>query len=182
MRPRSFIISQAWRAFFKTCRQKKAQEMAETYKDAVSEDFKNFGKDVTHLVTNVVKLATTGAGSPLDLVLKGIGAVLNDPSLSVDYEHMLDSVADALGTLIGSSLELVGDVATRLNTDAIILIADAIVVVATAGTHGTGAAFINDWKFIGRDIVISLLETVVIGLGAIKTIIKDLIRKKRLVI
>ena len=155
---------------------KEAQEMAETYKDAVSEDFKNFGKDVTHLVTNVVKLATTGAGSPLDLVLKGIGAVLNDPSLSVDYEHMLDSVADALGTLIGSSLELVGDVATRLNTDAIILIADAIVVVATAGTHGTGAAFINDWKFIGRDIVISLLETVVIGLGAIKTIIKDLIQ------
>lgn len=151
-----------------------AAQMAATYKAAVDHDFKNFGTDVNHLVTNVIKLGQLGGG-PLDIILQGVGAVLNDPSLSQDYEKMLDTVASAIGTLVGGSAELIGDVAFKLTTDAVVTLADAIVVVATAGTEGT-SAFVNDWTFIGRDIVSSMLETIVVGGAILKDVIKDLIQ------
>lgn len=152
-----------------------ALHMAEAYKSAVDGDFKNFSSDVKDLVTNVVKAGQAIGSGPLDLVLQGVGEILNDPSLAQDYEHMLDSVADALGTLIGGTVGLIGDVATKLTTDAVSLLTSTIIVVATGGTQGTGA-FVNNWKIIGRDIVASILETIVVGMGIIKDVIKDLIQ------
>ncbi len=151
-----------------------ALHMAEAYRDAVDGDIKNFGSDVKDVVSNVIKAGQSISSAPLDLVLEGVGEIMNDPNLASDYEGMLDTVADSLGTVIGSAAGLIGDVATKLTGDAVSILTSAIIAVATGG--GEGAAFLNNWKILGRDIVASILETIVVGIGIIKDVIKGLIQ------
>lgn len=144
-----------------------AQQLEAGYQAALNSDFTSFQTDVTSLVTNVVKIAEAPGEAVVGSVLAGIGAILNDPSLTSDYDKMLETVADALGTAIGG----IAAIGARLNVDSIMLLTNAIVSITTGPDD-----WLNDWKDVAADLVSSILESVSIAVNAVKDVISDVIQ------
>jgi hypothetical protein len=144
-----------------------AQQLEAGYQAALNNDFTSFQTDVTSLVTNVVKIAEAPGEAVVGSVLAGIGAILNDPSLASDYDKMLETVADAVGTAVGG----IAAIGARLNVDAIMLLTNTIVSITTGPDD-----WLNDWKDVAADLVSSILESVSIAVNAVKEVISDVIQ------
>jgi len=150
----------------------KAAQLAMAYKDATDQDITNFSNDVQHLVYSSVNLVLeTGSAGEFGLVVAGLADILHDPTLSKDYQGILDSISDAIATYAAASVHNVGEWVTRLSPDGLALIAGTIVELSTGNFAGYG----DQWKMLAYDIVTATLESVTIGLGALKHIISELI-------